>query len=186
MQQANWVGFVDAVSVALRFDVEFIEFAAGHARDKTFPNARGTTRAKTMRLGIPAIKAAYDGNGTRVGRPHAEDGAGYAIVRDEMGSHLVVHAIVAALVEEVKILLGEELNGVGYGGIGRVGHARRLVYRKDCISMQDVAWDVIVEAVVDGIIFSNLNLNHLPCNQVPHPVANDATRMGHPGYVHCR
>ena len=45
----------------------------------------------------------------RIRRPHAEDGAGFAVVRDEMGSHLFVEAIVAALVEEVEILVGEKL-----------------------------------------------------------------------------
>jgi hypothetical protein len=63
-------------------------------------------------------------------------------MRDEMGSHLFVHAVIAALVKEVEVLIGEELNGVGYGGAGSVGHGRRLVYRKESISYQDVACEM--------------------------------------------
>ena len=37
----------------------------------------------------------------------------YAIVRDEMRAHLVVNAVVAALVEEVEILVGEKLGSGG-------------------------------------------------------------------------
>ncbi len=103
-----------------------------------------------MRLGIPVIEAADDRDGARVWRPYAEDGASFAVMRDEMGSHLVVHAVVAALVEEIEILVGEELNGVGYGGAGGVGHERGLVYRKgpfrcgmlpaDVFGMENCGW----------------------------------------------
>lgn len=93
-----------------------------------------------MRLGIPAIEPADHGDRAGIWRPHAENGAGYAVVGNEMGSHLVVHAVVAALIEEIEVLVGEELHGVGDGGFEDVGHRRGLVYRKECISIQDVAW----------------------------------------------
>ena len=40
VQQAERVGLVDAVSMAIRFDVEFIEGALGYAGDEAFPDAR--------------------------------------------------------------------------------------------------------------------------------------------------
>ena len=40
MQQAERVGLVDAIPVAIRFDVEFIERALGHAGDEALPYAR--------------------------------------------------------------------------------------------------------------------------------------------------
>ena len=46
---------------------------------------------------------------------------GSPLMRDEVGSHLFVDAVVAALVEEVEVLVGEEL-GSGEGGVG--GHER--------------------------------------------------------------
>src|SRR5260370_5813551 len=85
-----------------------------------------------MRLGIPSIEAPHDRNRACIRRPHAEDGARFAIVRDEMGPHLVVHAVVAALVEEVEVLVGQELRR-GEGGVRghRLGGmVTRLVYRK--------------------------------------------------------
>ncbi len=39
MQQAKRVGFVYAVSVALRFDVVLVKSAAGYTRNKAFPDA---------------------------------------------------------------------------------------------------------------------------------------------------
>jgi len=72
-----------------------------------------------MRFGIPSIEASDDREGARVGRPHAEDDAGLSVVGDEVGSHLVVEAVVTALVEEVEVLVGEEL---GSGGDGFRAH----------------------------------------------------------------
>ena len=64
-----------------------------------------------MRLGSPIVEAAHDGEGARVRRPHAENGAGLAIVGDKMSSHLFVEAVVAAFVEKVEVLVGEKLRG---------------------------------------------------------------------------
>ena len=126
------IGFVDAVSVALRFDMEFVERALWYAGNEALPDARDAARScRRCDLRIPVIEAADDRNRARIRRPHAEDGAGFAVRVIEMGAHLVVHAIVAALVEEIEILVGEQLNGAGCvaGAVG-VGHERCLVYRK--------------------------------------------------------
>ena len=122
MQQAERVGLVDAVSVAIRFDVEFVERALGYAGDEAFPDAGRAARAETMCLGIPSVEAADHRNGSRIGCPHAEDGSRLAIVRDQVGSHLVVQAVVAALVEEVEVLVGQALRGGDNRGTGVWGH----------------------------------------------------------------
>src|ERR1700756_5865694 len=57
VQQAERVGLVDAVSVALRFDVELIERAARHSGEKSFPDAGRAARTQGIRLGSPLIEA---------------------------------------------------------------------------------------------------------------------------------
>lgn len=85
-----------------------------------------------MRLGIPPVETAHDRHRTRIRSPHAEHGARFAIVSDKVSPHLFVHAVVAALIEEVQILISKEL-GVGESGFGAHGLGEsvpRLVYRK--------------------------------------------------------
>src|SRR5580658_10760719 len=85
-----------------------------------------------MRLGIPPVETAHDRHRTRIRSPHAEHGARFAIVSDKVSPHLFVHAVVAALIEEVQILISKEV-WVGEGRFGRHASARRLrppVYRK--------------------------------------------------------
>ena len=53
VQQAERIGFVDAVSVAIRFDMEFVERALGDAGNETFPDAGGAARTETVRFWIP-------------------------------------------------------------------------------------------------------------------------------------
>ena len=142
MQQAERVGFVDVESVALRLDVELVQRSSGHAGQKAFPDAGRAAGAQKIRLGSPLIEAADDRDGACVGCPHAEDGAGLAIVGDEMGSHLFVHAVIAALVEEVEVLVGEKLRG-GDGGLGTHALGRNacaLVYRRRAPLRRDL-WE---------------------------------------------
>ena len=79
-----------------------------------------------MRLWIPSIEAADHGNRPRIGRPDAEYCARLAVDVDKVGAHLVVHAIVAAFVKEVEILIGEKLRA-NAGGVGL--HNCWIVYR---------------------------------------------------------
>ena len=112
--------------MALRLDVKLVERALVDAGDEAFPDAGRAARAEMMRLRIPSVEAADDRDRPRIRRPYAEDGAGLAVVRDEMGAHLFVDAVVAALVEEVEVLVGEEL-GRGEGGVR--AHARQMRVR---------------------------------------------------------
>src|SRR5579872_825769 len=107
--EPNWVGFVDAISVMLRFDVEFIERAMSRAGDEAFPYSGRSSRVEVMSFWIPPVKASYHRYRTRVRRPYAEDGAGLTVARSEMRAHLVVNAIVAALIEEIEVVLGKKL-----------------------------------------------------------------------------
>ena len=56
---------------------------------------------------IPAIEAAHDRNFAGIGGPNAKIHSGLALHRHPMSSQLVVHAGVAALSEEIEILLGK-------------------------------------------------------------------------------
>ena len=56
MQQADRIGFVDAVSVALRFDVELVERAVGDAGNESFPDAGRAAGLKRCVLGSHPLK----------------------------------------------------------------------------------------------------------------------------------
>jgi len=110
VEQSEGVGLIDKMSVMTGFDVKLIERAFANSRNEAFPNAGTSARPQTMGFRMPLIKAADDGNFARIGGPHAEArsrlAAGFAGVR----THLFVHAIVAALVKQVKILVSEQRN----------------------------------------------------------------------------
>ena len=112
MQQAERISFVDAVSVALRFDVELVERAAGVTpgmKPSQMPEEpRGLRRCV---LGSQPLKLPITDTERAFGAHTLKTVPGFAVVRDEVGSHLVVKAVVAALVEEVEILVGEQLRG---------------------------------------------------------------------------
>ena len=59
-------------------------------------------------LWIPAVEAADHRNLARIRRPDAEGCARFAALRGEVRSQLFVDAVVAAFVEEIEILIGEQ------------------------------------------------------------------------------
>ena len=69
-----------------------------------------------MRFGIPSIEAADHRYRPRIGRPNAEHRAALALMCNQMRTHLVVNAVMAALVKEVEVVLGQQLRA-GDGGI---------------------------------------------------------------------
>ena len=81
----------------------------------------------------PFVEAADHRDQPRIRRPHAEHDAGldaaWAVLRSQMRAQGFVEAVVAAFVEEVEILRGEERGVIGDGN-GCVGHGASLVYRK--------------------------------------------------------
>src|ERR1700677_3964878 len=82
-----------------------------------------------MRFSIPVVETADHGNHAGIRSPDAEHGAGLAIPREQVSPYGFVEAIVAALVEEVEILIGEQGRRIRDGD-GNLRHFRFLVYRK--------------------------------------------------------
>src|ERR1700722_2453019 len=85
-----------------------------------------------MRSRIPSVEAADHRQRPRIRRPYAEDRASYAIVRDEVRAHFFVNAIVAAFIEQVKVLVGEKPRG----GEGQV-RAHEWAEERVCISLPE-------------------------------------------------
>src|SRR5580658_663654 len=76
------------------------------------PNSGGASRLQNIRLGVPGIETANHRDRPRIRSPHAEDRARRPVVSVEMGTHLLLRAVVAAFVEQVEILLGQKLRAV--------------------------------------------------------------------------
>src|SRR5215469_7904608 len=127
--EGDGVGLVDAVSVAIGFNVEFVKVTRLCVGNEALPDPRGSARMQAVRFGIPAVEAADDGNRTRVGSPDAEDHACLAVGGVWMGAHLVVNAVVAALVKQVEILVGEKFRGESRIRAHGFQNAWVLVYR---------------------------------------------------------
>src|SRR5580692_11176092 len=75
-----------------------------------------------MRFRVPSVESADHREGSSVGCPHAEDGPSLSIVGNKVRSHFFVKAVVAALVEEIEVLIGQELRGGDSRGTGVWGH----------------------------------------------------------------
>src|ERR1700677_182925 len=80
----------------------------GHSREKTLQNGGLTTKLHRIRAGFPSIKAANDRYFARVRSPHAKTYARLVADRSEVGAQLLVGAVMASLIEKVKILLGQK------------------------------------------------------------------------------
>ena len=68
-----------------------------------------------MSARIPAVKAANHRYLAGIRRPHAEDDAFLPVARNQMSAHGFVQAIVAALVEQVEVLVGEQRHAAWRG-----------------------------------------------------------------------
>ena len=126
MQQAERIGLVNLVAVAPRLDMKFVESAFGHSRDERFPDAGVTTRREQVRLWMPVVEAADHRNLPRIRRPDAEDCAVDSVAGNEVRAQRLVEAIVAALIEQVEVLIREEAHSVRRGGDRRVRHSARF------------------------------------------------------------
>ena len=72
---------------------------------------------QAVSFGIPPIEVADNRDRARVRRPHAEDRASLVFVGREVSSYFVVDAIVAALIEEIEIVLGQKMGLANHSGI---------------------------------------------------------------------
>ena len=102
--------------------MKFVERALGHAGDEALPDPGGSTRSEMIGARIPVVKAADHRNLASIRRPHTEDRSLFSVARDQVSAHRLVEAIVAALVEQVKILIGEQRHSVRSGGNGGFWH----------------------------------------------------------------
>ena len=79
MPESKRVGFVDGVIMVAGDDVIFVNRASGDAGNKALPDARTLTRPQRMRIFVPPVEAAYDGDRARIRRPDAEADAGLTV-----------------------------------------------------------------------------------------------------------
>ncbi len=88
-------------------------------------------RRHGMGVGVPAVEVADDGDALGVRGPDGEIGAGFAVDGDEMRAKLVVETVVAALVEEVEVHVGEQRGTFeSQWWHGRVSCAQALAKRR--------------------------------------------------------
>ena len=130
MHQTERIGLVDVVAVVLGLDVKLIQSTLGGAGNETLPDAGLAAALQDVGARTPIIEAADHRDQPRIRRPHAEHHSSVAITSDQMGTHGLIHAVIAALIEKIKILIGEQ-GGERCGGHKDFRHFQRLVYRKD-------------------------------------------------------
>src|SRR5271154_3111001 len=108
MHEAKGVSLVDLVAVSPRLDMKFVERTFRYTGDEAFPDTGRAPRSEQVRAWIPRVEAADYRNQARIRCPHAEHCSSLSVAQNQMSAHGFVKAIVAALVEKVKILIGEQ------------------------------------------------------------------------------
>src|SRR5579864_1545102 len=103
MQKPERIGFIDLIPVVPRCDVILVNRTLVDAGNETFPNARILTRVQRMGIFVPAVEVADDRDGAGIRGPDTEVSTGVPVDRSEMGAHLFIRPVVAALIEEIKI-----------------------------------------------------------------------------------
>ena len=76
--------------------------------DEALPNAGAAARVHGMGIGVPAVEVADHGNALGVGGPHAEVSALLAVEFGDVSAKLFEQAVVLALVEQMKIIAGQQ------------------------------------------------------------------------------
>src|ERR1700735_874849 len=105
VEKSEWICFVDHMAVMPRNDVIFVQRTFGDAGDEILPDTGTLTRPQGMRIFVPIVEAAHHRYGGRIRGPHAKGGAGFAVHGSKVRAELLVSAVVASLVEKIKILL---------------------------------------------------------------------------------
>src|ERR1700693_690735 len=99
VEQANRVGFVDLIAVAVRLDMEFVERTLVYSGNKSFLDAGVSAAIEQIASRTPGVKASNHRDEMSIWSPDAENGASLPITGDQMGTHGFIHAIVTALIE---------------------------------------------------------------------------------------
>src|SRR5213592_3345439 len=105
---AEGIGLVADVSLMMGNDVELVERTLFDARNKAFPDSRGSFGFQLVRIVVPVVEASGDRNLAGIGSPDAKHGPYFAVEGRHVRPELVVGAIIPALVEEVKIVRGKQ------------------------------------------------------------------------------
>src|ERR1700730_6647306 len=98
-KESHRISLFSLVRVMSGVDVKLVQRALVDAGDKAFPDSRRAPRLELMRLRVPTVEAADHRHAAGVRSPDAEDGALGALGFHQVRAHLLVNAIVAALVE---------------------------------------------------------------------------------------
>src|SRR6185312_5745269 len=108
MQQPYGVSFITSIVILVGNNMEFINGSFANSRDEAFPNTGTLPCLHGMGARVPAIEISNDGNMFCIRRPHTETDARRAVGSDHMRPHLFVKAVMAALVEKMKIVRCEQ------------------------------------------------------------------------------
>ncbi len=110
LQQSNRIGLIDAVPVMMRLDMKLVERALVCPGNESFPDARIPSRAQGMRLRMPLVEASNHRHRTRIRRPHGETRSRFATRRHEVRAHLFVNPVVATLIKQIEVVVGQQGN----------------------------------------------------------------------------
>src|SRR5690606_5233465 len=106
--EPDGVRLLGAVAVVPGLDMVLVEVALADAGDEALPDPGAAARPERVRRAVPAVELAHDGDLFGVGRPDGEIGAGDAVDRELVRPEAAVEVEVAALVEEVDVVLGQQ------------------------------------------------------------------------------
>ena len=93
---------------ALCMNRKLVDLTEAHALDEALVDAAGLERKHVVRLHIPLVPVADDGDGLRMRCPDREVHALLSVQRRRVRTHLLIDLIIAALAEEVAVELGDE------------------------------------------------------------------------------
>ena len=108
MSEAVGIGLVGAVGHVARLDVELVDLALADAGNEALPDPRLAARREGMGAGLPAVEVPDHRDEVGVRRPGREVGAGHPVGLVRVSTQLRVGLVVAALVEQVQVVLAEE------------------------------------------------------------------------------
>ena len=88
--------------------MKLVQRSFGYAGNKPFPDARRPPRFEAVCLRGPFVEAANDRDLMSIRRPHTKTSAGLTAASDKVCAHLFVDTVIAALVEEVQVLIRKQ------------------------------------------------------------------------------
>ena len=104
MVDAEGVSLVPDMPVVVRNNVVLVERALADDGNKTFPDSRAAARFEQMGVIVPSIEIADDRNLSRIRCPYSKIRSRLAINGGEPCAELVIRAVVAPFVEQIKII----------------------------------------------------------------------------------